>query len=122
MIKKHIEEKQINISIQNKKYSEIKQKLLENLKQQIETLDSEACYVINIIKKAKDSIEEQIKSFCKNQVDGIDETKKCFNLSLSNLNQMLSSTMKISHMLESKNLTYSIFKNYLVYSKFFKIL
>jgi len=100
LIKKHIEEKQINISIQNKKYSEIKQKLLENLKQQLDTLDSEANYVINSIKKAKELIDENIKCFCKNQVDGIDETKKCFNNSLNNLSQMLTSTMRISQTLE----------------------
>jgi len=102
LIKKHIEEKQINISIQNKKFSEIKQKLIENLKQQLETLDSEANYVINSIKKAKELIEDNIKNFCKNQVDGIDETKKCLNNSLNNLSQMLTGTMRISQMLESK--------------------
>lgn len=42
-----------------------------------------------------------MKNFCKNQVEGIDETKKCFNNSLNNLSLMLTGTMKISQMLES---------------------
>jgi len=65
-------------------------------------LDSEASYVINAMKKAKEKAEEKIKSFSKSQLDGIDDTKKCFNNNLNGLSQMLTNTMKISKMLESK--------------------
>lgn len=76
---------------------------------QLDTLDSEANYAINLIKKAKENVEEKIKTYCRNQVDVIDDSKKNFNSYLNNLNQMLSSTMKISQMLEGKKIFLLIF-------------
>lgn len=68
LVKNHIEEKQSFVHIQNKKYSEVKQKLLESTKLQLDFLDVEFNNFISCLKSHKHEIEEQIKNLYKKQM------------------------------------------------------
>lgn len=101
LIKKHIEEKQIVLNNQNKKLSDIKHKLHESTKKQLEVLDSEINNLIAIIKKQRDVIEDKIKVTYKNQVENIDSSRKTINQNLSNLSQLMGNTLRMIQKLES---------------------
>jgi hypothetical protein len=102
LIKKNVEEKQNLLNNQSKSLSDIKHKLHESTKKQLELLDNEMNNIISIIKKQKDLIEEKIKNNYKSQIEHIDNTKKTINQNLSQLTQIMASILRMIQKLESK--------------------
>lgn len=78
----------------------MKQKFLENLKEQLEVLNLEANHMINLIKRSKETTEDQIKFFCKNQLEIIDECKNSLSSNMSYLNNLITGIVRISKLLE----------------------
>ena len=101
LIKKHIEDKQIILNNRNKNLSDLKHKLHESTKKQLDTLDNETNNVISIIRKQKEVLEDKIKNVYKSQIDLLDNTKKTINQNLSHLSQILANTLRLIQKLES---------------------
>jgi hypothetical protein len=104
LIKKNVDEKQNLLNSQSKSLSDIKHKLHESTKKQLEILENEMNSIISTIKKQKDLIEEKIKNNYKSQIEHIDNTKKSINQNLSQLTQIMASILRMIQKLESKNI------------------
>jgi hypothetical protein len=100
-IKKNIEERQSQFNNQNKKYSDLKHKLLDTTKEQLQILDTEINSIITSFRKYKEITEDKIKNLYKAQIEVLDENKKIINQNVSTINQILASVLRMNQKLES---------------------
>lgn len=103
LVKKHVEEKQNLLNNQSKTLSDMKHRLHESTKKQLEVLENEMNNIISVIKKQKDLVEEKIKNNYKCQIEQIDNSRKTINQNLSQLTQILASILRMIQKLESIN-------------------
>jgi hypothetical protein len=101
LVKKHIEDKQLGLNTQNKSLSDMKHKLQESTKKQLEMLETEMNNIISMIKKHKEAMDEKVKSNYKSQIEQIDNFKKTINQNLSHLSQIMANILRMIQKLES---------------------
>jgi len=86
---KLIKEEVLSLTNHSKKVSEIKIKMLEITKSQLESLDNETNRIINFFKQQKTMIEEKIKNLYKKQIEVFDKVKKNIGDFVNNYSSIL---------------------------------